>query len=430
MEYIISAVWIILELICFSTFCSAFLFKTANVRKSVVFNTIAFCVMYAFTNIVFMAPLKQVVNIVAYICLSFCLYRGHWLKHMLIVILLFVFAAAIDTIMLYGASVVFGIGYDELVWKKLTYTTIVTVGKLIEVLIAYIVYYLRSSSQKQYIKGKWLGLLLLFPTVSLIVMIVLFCNFTLQDDMPIGAVLLCVVLGLTNIANVYLVRNMEHSAQKEQEMLLVNQQMEIQTQSFVELEKQYKSQRQAAHEHQRHLQTIHDLISSDEILAVQRYIEELRGKHATRLCAINSHHPIIDAVLNHKYQMAKECLIEMQVQVNDLSNVKMSANELVVLLSNILDNAIEACEKITEKRLIHCQILLNENLFISVRNTSLPVEIIDGVIQTSKPKKKDHGFGLIGIRHVLDKNQAEYTYHYDCGWFQFVAEIPNNNDSN
>ena len=425
MEYIISAAWIILELTCFSVFCSAFLAKTANIRKCAVFYSVAFCVMYVFTNIVVIAPFKQIINIAAYICLSFCLYRGHWLKHLLIVILLFVFATAIDTIMLYGASVVFGIGYDELVWKKLTYTTVVTVGKLIEVLIAYIVYYLRFSSQKQRINRKWLGLLLLFPTVSLIVMIVLFCNYTLQDDLPIGAFLLCVVLGLTNIANIYLVHNMEQSAQKEQEMLLVNQQMEIQTQSFLELEKQYKAQRQATHEHQRHLQTIYDLISTDEIHAVQHYIEELRGNHATRLCAINSRHPIIDAVLNHKYQLARERLIEMQVQVNDLSNVMMSANELVVLFSNLLDNAIEACEKITEKRMIHCRILLNENLFISVRNTSLPVKIIDGVIQTSKPQKGEHGFGLIGIRHVLDRNKAEYTYHYDCGWFQFVAEIPN-----
>ena len=117
----------------------------------------------------------------------------------------------------------------------------------------------------------------------------------------------------------------------------------------------------------------------------------------------------------------------MQIQINDLTNIKLSADELVVLLSNLLDNAIEACERIPDRRMIYCRILLNDNLFISVRNTSPPVIINAGAIQTSKPRKKDHGFGMIGIRHILERNQAEYTYQYENGWFHFVAEIPLDN---
>lgn len=423
MEYIIGAVWAVLELICFSAFCSSFLVKTATTKKCMLFYTVAFCIMFIFTNVIAVSSIQPVINIAAYICLSFCLYRGHWLKHLLIVVLLFVFAAAIDTLMLCGASLVLGVGYNELIWKKLTYITVVTVGKLIEVLIAYIIFYLRPRAGKQYVQVKWLALLLLFPIASFSALMLIFSTYKSEADLPAGAFLLCIVLGLSNIANVYLVRNMEKSAQKEQEMLLINQQMEIQTQSIMELEKQYKAQRQSAHEHQRHLQTLHDLITTDRVETAQEYIEELRGKQATRLCAINSHHPVIDAILNQKYQMAKERSIEMQIQVNDLADVKLTAGELVVLLSNLLDNAIEACERLPQDRLIHCRILLGDALFISVRNTSLPVVITDGIIQTSKQNKKDHGFGLIGIRHILDRYQAEYTYQYENGWFQFVSEI-------
>lgn len=424
MEYIIGSIWILLELVCFALFCDAFLSRKAGHVKYWSVFAIAFCAIFVFTNIIGIAPLQQLVTIASYICTSFALYRGSWIRHMLIVVLLFVFAMAIDSVMVYGASLIMGIGYEDLIWKKLTYITIVTVGKLLEVLIAYLIFCFQPIASKQHIQKKWLALLLLYPAVSLTVMITIFTTYTLEDDLPAGAFFLCAILGLTNIANVYLVRNMELSSQKEQEMLLVNQQMEIQTQGILELEKQYKVQRQATHEHQRHLQTIHDLISTDRVKAAQEYIEELRGQQATRLCAINCHHPIVDAVLNHKYQIAQERSIEMQIQINDLANVTLSADELVVLLSNLLDNAIEACEKVTEKRTIHCRILLKDNLFISVRNTSLPVVITTGTIQTSKTKKKEHGFGLIGIRHVLDRNQAEYTYQYEDGWFQFVAEIP------
>jgi hypothetical protein len=63
-------------------------------------------------------------------------------------------------------------------------------------------------------------------------------------------------------------------------------------------------------------------------------------------------------------------------------------------------------------------------LFISIRNTSLPVTIIDDIIQTSKLPKQDHGYGLSIIRHILKQHNAEYTFTYDDGWFHFVAEIP------
>lgn len=427
MEYIIGAVWSILELISFSIFCSAFLVKTADAKKCRLFYSAAFCVMYLFTNIINIAPAQQIINIAAYVCLSFCLYRGQWLKHLLTVALLFVFASAIDTLMLYSTSLVLEIGYDELVWKKFTYITVVTVGKLIEVLIAYIILYLYPATGKQYVQGKWLGLLLLFPAASLSTLLVIFSTYKTDEDLPTGAFFLCIMLGLANIANVYLVRSMEKTAQKESEMRLVNQQMEIQTHSILELEKQYRLQRQATHEHQRQLQTIHDLITSNKVDIAQSYIEELRGNQATRLCVINSHHPIIDAVLNHKYQMAKERSIEMQIQVNDLSTVKLSSDEVVVLLSNLLDNAIEACERISEKRMIDCRIIQGDNLFLSIRNSSPPVSISNGLIHTSKVNKKDHGFGLVAVCHILDRYRAEYTYQYVNGWFQFVAEIPLDN---
>ena len=427
MEYVIGAVWNLLEVVCFSLFCKAFLERKANEQKSLLFYAAAICFLFVFTHIVNIAPFQQMVTIATYIFLSFCLYRGHWLRHILVVILLFIFATVVDTGILYGASMLMGLGYGELIWKKLTYITIVTVGKLIEILIAYITYYLRPAVGKQSIQGKWLGLLLLFPAASLAALLVIFNAYKAEADLPTGAFLLCIALGLTNIANIYLVRNMEQSARKEQEMSLLNQQMEIQTQSILELEKQYKLQRQAVHEHHRQLQTIHDLITTDKVDTAQNYIEEIRGKASPRLCVINSHHPVIDAVLNNKYQMAKDRSIEMQVQVNHLANIKLSTDELVVLLSNLLDNAIEACEKVPEKGMIHCRILLGETLFLSVRNTSLPVVITNGNIQTTKSNKKDHGFGLIGIRHILDRHQAEYTYQYQDGWFQFVAEIPYDN---
>ena len=99
-----------------------------------------------------------------------------------------------------------------------------------------------------------------------------------------------------------------------------------------------------------------------------------------------------------------------------------------MLLSNLLDNAIEACCRMEGRRTIQCSILLDGALFLSVRNTSMPVTIVGDNIPTSKTPKEEHGFGLSHIQLIMKQLNAEYTFAYENGWFEFVAEIPENTD--
>ena len=132
----------------------------------------------------------------------------------------------------------------------------------------------------------------------------------------------------------------------------------------------------------------------------------------------------MDAILNQKYQAAVDHRIDIQIQVNDLSGLRIPTNSLVVLFSNLLDNAIEACQRMTDNRVIRCSIVASDVLYLSIRNTSLSVTITDGQIETSKDNRQEHGFGLISIKRILEELNGEFAFQFDDGWFQFVAEIP------
>lgn len=69
-------------------------------------------------------------------------------------------------------------------------------------------------------------------------------------------------------------------------------------------------------------------------------------------------------------------------------------------------------------------LLAEEYLFISVRNTSYPITFDGENIPTSKVSKEEHGYGLANIKRILSNLNAEYTYEYHDGWFEFVIEIP------
>ena len=65
-------------------------------------------------------------------------------------------------------------------------------------------------------------------------------------------------------------------------------------------------------------------------------------------------------LLNQKYQSAREQQISMTMTMNNLSELSLSEEDIVTLLANLLDNAIEACLKLHGDRRIQLKMVLEE----------------------------------------------------------------------
>lgn len=215
----------------------------------------------------------------------------------------------------------------------------------------------------------------------------------------------------------------KEDANPDGDSLLLRQHMEMQQESMTALEQNYRMQRRSTHEFEHHMQVLRDLLDREQVAAARDYLERLKKNRSIHTMSVNSNHPVIDVILNQKYQTARENEIKMQIKVNDLSALTIPTDSLVVVMTNLLDNSIEACRRIDGYREIFCSILYDDGLYISIRNTSGEVAIVDGKIPTSKADSLSHGFGLLSVSYVLDQLEAEYTFGYDEGWFHFAAEI-------
>lgn len=380
----------------------------------------------AYTLIGLNADFGRIISFAVLTLACFLNYRGPLLQKILLIILPYIFGVGLDTAALYGTGLLLGISVEALVWRKTTYALVVTGEKMIFLLLAWTVHYIRNRKKAEILRSKWLFLSLLFPVVSFTVLLMLYYEFRQQSELPMGLVVINVLLMVSNIAIIYLIRLMEKSTAEAKKLALLHQQMEIQTGSILALEQNYRAQRKATHEFHNQLQTLQSLIDSGSFGQAQEYIAQLQGTHTTRIFSVSSHHPIVDAVLNHKYQLANEKGIDVSVQVNDLSGVSLDTNHIVVLLSNLLDNAIEACLRHDGQRIIQCSILASDSLYLSFRNTSEPVEIRNNRIPTTKEPPQDHGYGLDHIDHILNLLHGEFIRSYSDGWFEFAAEIPLN----
>lgn len=424
MEYIISALWFALECVAFFLFASAFLPYRYN-RKRTILMALCMCTLLLFSqSFPLPALVLRLCALIFGLCLIVFLFKGRLALRLFIGLLDYIIVAAMDAIVLFGASTILRISLDELVWKKGMYTVLVTAGKILSVFLAWLVTRLHPFHKLHPLRPKWMLLVSFFPLTSLFMLMALFLICRDQRDLTQPVAFFCIFLGIANVAIVYVVSLIEQDTEVKQQNNILSQQMEIQTASILALDKAYRQQRQTTHDFQNHLCTISDLLAQKSYETAAKYVRELSQAQTSRILFVNTHHPIIDAILNQKYQMAVESQIEMRFCINDLSGIQLSASELVVLLSNLLDNAIEACRRIDTERLIRCTILENDGSFLSIRNTSLPVLITEHGIATTKASASEHGYGLPSVCRILDGLHAEYAYNYENGWFQFTAEIP------
>lgn len=429
MEYLVELIWICIEMICLFFTYKAFFQPRIETKKIIFLLVFSLIAILLVNNIdvffVYKYPFfKKGFSFVICNAIAIIAFDGLWYNKLLVATMFYFSLGAIDTVSVYGMAALLKVSVADLVWKKWLYTVIVTIGKCILLFISWSLFYFYNKEHIKKPNGKKLSLTFLFPLISIIMLFAIFDSYKTQGDLSISAVIFSFILIISNVVIVYLIDNMDRTAQAEQELAILNQSMALQTENIRSLEKSYRAQRTATHEFKHQLQAIYNLLENEDRSLAKRYIQELQATQTSRIFAVNTKHPIVDAILNEKYRIASENSIDISFKVNDLSNLSINVDAIVVLLSNLLDNAIEACQRLPEGKAIECILLLDESLFLSIRNTSPQVDIHNGMIETTKEPKYEHGFGLIGVRRILNQLGGECVVDYSENWFQFVADIP------
>lgn len=263
----------------------------------------------------------------------------------------------------------------------------------------------------------------LFPSTSVVMLVLLLYMTTGKNasEMVIAAV--CGLIFATNVAVLYLLERMEKTVENQERVLALEQQLQFQAKNMESASQLYTAQRHKVHDFRAHLNTLQGLLENQEYDAAEQYLNSVTQEQTDRLFLVNSHHAILDALFNTKATEAIQKGIEIDFELNDLSTLPFDVSDMVVLFSNLLDNAIEACEKINSNRVIRVSAVLKQSFLFSIRNTTLPVEIKNDTIKTTKPNAHLHGFGLSNIKLILNKYHADFVMDYEDGWFQFTGEI-------
>jgi len=184
------------------------------------------------------------------------------------------------------------------------------------------------------------------------------------------------------------------------------------------------------HEFKNHLHAISGMIYMDEGTCLKEYVSELgyECKNAAKVVDIDN--PIVLGLLySMKVEANKKKSSFKYYCTDSLKQLPIKDSEMVVILSNLINNAIEAVVECGKKeRKIELLIYkTHEHFMIEICNTSV---LISEFIQKNAFKKgfttkaKGHGLGLVNTANILKKYSGGHEISYSNNRIRVSVSIP------
>ena len=186
-------------------------------------------------------------------------------------------------------------------------------------------------------------------------------------------------------------------------------------------------QRSISHEYRNYLIYMSALLEQGEYEKLSDYLKEVSGADMRGMDVINTNNSVINVIMNTKYYEAKKAGASFICKINNLSGITMKETDIILLLSNLLNNAIEAVQKCLGKRVIKVKIVIENNKFImSVRNTFNGEIKKDGdKFKTTKKEKSElHGIGIKNVIRIVEKYHGLHLFETCEDEFCAVVIIP------
>lgn len=189
--------------------------------------------------------------------------------------------------------------------------------------------------------------------------------------------------------------------------------------------------RQMIHDMKNHLLVLRNMERANQWDKLHDYLEEISKDILDDSTKIWTGNNIVDLILNSKKKQADSEGIDFSIGSNMIGDVPFKDGETISLLGNLLDNAIEACERIksTEKWVT---IRINRRyclLYIEIENSieEHPKEKNHRLI-SCKSEKEVHGYGLKNVRQIVDRYDGTYSYQIKENSFLTCVSFFSNED--
>ena len=196
-------------------------------------------------------------------------------------------------------------------------------------------------------------------------------------------------------------------------------------QQIAEVENLYRTMRGWRHDYHNHLQTLKAKLDMGQGEGARAYLDRLEEDLDGIRALAETGNVSVDAILNAKLSLVLKKEIELNFKAQVPQALTVSDIDLCVILGNLIDNAVESCERVEEdRRFLRLYIgVLKKQLYLSITNaTAETVRKIDAAYISAK--RGNHGHGLKRIDRVVEKYGGYVNRQNEPGVFATEILLP------
>lgn len=192
-------------------------------------------------------------------------------------------------------------------------------------------------------------------------------------------------------------------------------QIEMQIAHYEKLERLNNDIRKFRHDYINHLNSISALIDAKCYEDAKDYIQKLTLSNHSSNVMFHTGNRLADAILSDKSDTCRDfAAIEFNGYISD----KIDNADICTIFANALDNAIEACEKCSEKGTISIAAQERQGYqAISMRNPTVSGDTV-GKMKTTKEDIRNHGLGLLSMEQAIKRYDGNMETKIENGFFE------------
>ncbi|MCI8769881.1 MAG: GHKL domain-containing protein [Lachnospiraceae bacterium] len=177
---------------------------------------------------------------------------------------------------------------------------------------------------------------------------------------------------------------------------------------------QYEDMKSLQHDINKHIFVLSEFCRNDKIDDLKSYVEEIAASYDS-VRTVQTGNFLADSIISYSLgKLSSERNFKFQMDGYFPEQFFMEDVDFCVLLSNLLENAREALEKVIGMRLIQMEVKrFREKLYLIVSN-SVPEGKIDFNC-TSKTDAVHHGYGIQNVRRVVEKYNGTVQWKQEQG---------------
>lgn len=234
------------------------------------------------------------------------------------------------------------------------------------------------------------------------------------------------ILASTIVIILLFVKVIKDNKIKSQNEIMKNK-LDMQYEHYLSVQESHMKVRKLYHDLNNHISTIDNLKNNSK--EVNEYVNNLKGEIKEFKSIYNTGNMILDIIITEKSEICSKKGIKFICDINFSKVDFIKPIDVSSIFANILDNAIEACDKIKDENInkyIRIKGTISKSYFVlKCENSKVNmIKLNENKLLSDKMDKFKHGIGIQSIKSSLEKYEGEILFEDEKNKFTLNIYIP------